>query len=257
MKRMQIAAAACQNRPYQSLDRDVEPWAMGDDADAPHCLFVPLHYEKKYAYPLLVWLHSRGDNERQLRRIMPQVSLRNYVAIGPRGTSPDADATGPAYRWRQTEAGIVEAQWRLMRSIDLVRARYNIHDARVFVGGFADGGAMALRLALRMPQVCAGVFSIGGGLSRVHAPLINIENARGMPILLMHGCDSMDYPSSRVCDDLRLLHAAGMALSIRQYPAADELTTEMLSDVDAWMMEHVTGIPSQTDEPAFGLGERN
>ena len=45
---------------------------------------APLHYERNYAYPLVVWLHGPGDNERQLQRIMPLVSMRNFVSIGPR-----------------------------------------------------------------------------------------------------------------------------------------------------------------------------
>ena len=54
--------------------------------DAGHALFAPLHYESNYAYPLIVWLHGANDDERQLKRIMPFVSLRNYVAVSPRGT---------------------------------------------------------------------------------------------------------------------------------------------------------------------------
>ena len=47
-------------------------------------LFVPLHYEPNYAYPLIVWLHGAQDDERQLKRVMPFISLRNYVAVAPR-----------------------------------------------------------------------------------------------------------------------------------------------------------------------------
>src|SRR4051794_19841644 len=49
-------------------------------------VFAPLHYESNYAYPLLVWLHGPGDDESQLKRIMPLISMRNYVGVGPRGT---------------------------------------------------------------------------------------------------------------------------------------------------------------------------
>ena len=48
-----------------------------------HATFGPQHYEPQYAYPLIVWLHGRGDDERQLLRVMPHVSMRNYVAVAP------------------------------------------------------------------------------------------------------------------------------------------------------------------------------
>src|SRR5688500_15821791 len=67
-----------------------------------HTLFAPLHYEPNYAYPLVVWLHGPGDDERQLQRVMPLVSMRNYVAAAPRGVCrPQAGMAG--FAWQQTE----------------------------------------------------------------------------------------------------------------------------------------------------------
>ena len=53
----------------------------------PHAFFAPLHYESNYAYPLLVWLHGSGDDESQLKRIMPLVSLRNSATWTSSGRS--------------------------------------------------------------------------------------------------------------------------------------------------------------------------
>ena len=45
------------------------PAAAPSDGEAPHCLFTPQHYERNYAYPLLVWLHGPGDDERLARQL--------------------------------------------------------------------------------------------------------------------------------------------------------------------------------------------
>src|SRR5260370_34895202 len=68
----------------------------------PFALFAPLNYERNYAYPLIVWLHGPDDNENQLRRIMPLVSLRNYAAIAPRGTA-GGETEAAAFGWLQSE----------------------------------------------------------------------------------------------------------------------------------------------------------
>jgi hypothetical protein len=39
-----------------------------------------------------------------------------------------------------------------------------------------------------------------------------------------------------------------MCVTLRQYPCDDELTTQMLHDLDVWLMEQVTGVPT-TDQP--------
>ncbi len=88
--------------------------------DFDHVLFAPLHYEPGYAYPLIVWLHGRGSDERQLPRIMPLVSMRNYVAVAPRGIrATDAGgAAADACLWLQTDDHIQQAEQRVFDCIE-------------------------------------------------------------------------------------------------------------------------------------------
>jgi phospholipase/carboxylesterase len=57
---------------------------------------------------------------------------------------------------------------------------------------------------------------------------------------------SAEYPQERVCDDLRLLHSAGISVTLRQYPCGHELASQMLLDVNRWMIEQVTASPEST-----------
>jgi phospholipase/carboxylesterase len=214
---------------------------------SPYALFVPIHYEANYAYPLVVWLHGSGDNERQLQRIMPLVSLRNYVAVGPRGASASRGGRG-GFSWRQDTADIARAETAVFQCIDRVSARFHVAPQRIFVAGYADGGTMALRLGLRYPDRFAGALSLGGGFPEGHAPLARLASARGLPLFMASGRDSQNYSIEDCCQELRLFHAAGLSVTLRQYPCADEIVTNMLSDMDRWMMEHVTGM-EHTPEP--------
>src|SRR5690349_10507726 len=106
--------------------------SIGSDS-LPHTLFAPLHYEAGYAYPLIVWLHGPGDDEHQLKRVMPLVSMRNYVSIAPRGTQPMCTAQQQeGFTWRQTHEAIALAEQRVMGTIDLACERYNIASQRIF-----------------------------------------------------------------------------------------------------------------------------
>ena len=51
--------------------------------------------------------------------------------------------------------------------------------------------------------------------------------------------ESQRYSPQQVCSDLRLLHSAGFALDLRQYPGGDELTTKMLTDLDSWILRRI------------------
>lgn len=208
----------------------------------PHALFAPLHYERNYAYPLLVWLHAPGADERQLRRVMPQLSMRNYVAVAPRGThvlDDDADCGGTGFAWAQHQDHIFLAERRVFDCVDVACRKFHVKRERVFLAGAGCGGTMALRLALANPGAFAGALSIGGELPRGLAPLAKINEARSLPLLLMAGLESGRYPQPRVNDDLRLLHSAGFAVTLRLYPFGDEIAPVMLGDVDRWLMQQI------------------
>ena len=180
-------------------------------AAAPaHAPFSPIHYERRYAYPLVIWLHGDGGSERELRQVLPLVSVRNYVGAAVRGL-PLADG-GAGYAWRQSADSIDAAADGVDRCIELAQQRFNVHPERIFLVGHGSGGTMALRLALESPTALAGAASLNGPLPRGNCPLARVNAARRLPLLMMTCNDGARYPASRVVEDLRLLHAGGFSL---------------------------------------------
>ncbi len=219
------------------------------ETTTPHAIFAPLHYEPRYAYPLIVWLHGRGGNERQLQRIMPLVSMRNYVAVAPRGNClPDQGDPEP-YGWLQTDEHIQQAQQSVFDSVELASRKFNVCAGRVFLTGCDQGGTMALRIALKHPARFAGAVSLGGRFPAGGTPFGNLVAARRLAVFLGTGRVSQAYPAAQVCEDLRLLHAAGLSVTLRQYPCGDELPRQMLSDLDRWIIEQISPPPAAVAEP--------
>lgn len=208
----------------------------------PCAFFAPLHYEPNYAYPLLIWLHGPSDDESQLKRIMPLVSIRNYVGVSLRGPLRLEKQDGrPGYGWSQSRGDVAVAEQRLFETIELARRRYNLAEDRIFVAGFDSGGTMAFRLAMNHPTRFRGVLSLCGRFPSGRRPLWRLAEARRLPLLLACGRDSEQYAPSHVCEDLKLFHSAGMNISMRQYPCAHQITSLMLGDMDRWIMEQITG----------------
>jgi phospholipase/carboxylesterase len=209
--------------------------------DTVHAMFVPQEYERGYGYPLIVWLHGPGSDERQLRRIMPEVSLRNFVAIAPRGTLLQSDAAEQAevYGWRHADEQLQDAEQRVFDCIELASRRFHIGPRRIFLAGFDSGGTMALRIGLNNPCRFAGVLSLGGAFPTSRAPLCRLPEARQLPVFLAAGRRSAIYGETDVCADLRLLHTAGLSITLRLYPHGHELTAQMLADMNRWIMGQV------------------
>jgi phospholipase/carboxylesterase len=205
--------------------------------DAPHAIFAPLHYERNYDYPLIVWLHGPGEDERHLRRIMPVVSMRNYVAVAPRGLVAGNEPGNP---WPQSPEAIARAEQRVFDSIDAAAGKFHFSHERVFLAGFDGGGTMAFRVAMNHPKRFAGVLSLCGAFPTGQTPFGRLPEARRLPVFLAVGRDGRRYSPEDACADLRLLHAAGLSITLRQYPSADEISPSMLHDVDRWIIESIT-----------------
>ncbi len=211
-------------------------------ADATRSFFAPVHYEHGYAYPLIVWLHGPASNETEVSKALPLISMRNYVAVAPRGTESFGDAA-KGFGWGESLDDLAEAGERVMQCINEAQERFNIHPDRIFVAGYSEGGTMALRMGLENPDQFAGAISLGGPVPSGGCLLRRINEARKLPLLLSVSPDQR-YPLDRVMDNVRLLHLAGSSLSLRLYPEGDELTDLMMSDVDNWIMERVCPAPS-------------
>ena len=209
------------------------------------CLFGPERYESRYDYPLIVWLHSCHSSERELEQVMPELSLQNYVACAPRGTS-GCDSEGKFFRWGQSAAASTIAEEIVFETVALAQTQFSIAPQRIFLAGFGQGGTTAWRIALRYPDRFAGVVSICGDFPHRSQPLANIHQSRNMPTLWLYGADSEQCGIRQVCDSLPILHSASLSVDIRQYACGTELLTNMLTDMNSWFMELVTQQPAES-----------
>lgn len=203
---------------------------LGDDR-----LFTPLGHEPGYDYPLLVWLPGSPEASRRkkpfdLGKVMPRVSLRNFVAVQP--------AIGPN---ESPSMGLDEAVWR---SIERVCDRIAIHPDRIFLVGQGTGGSDAFRIACRHPREFAGVISLSGPFPLNESLFSQLADVRRLPMLYCCRRSSVMEQAAHTDHTLRLFHAAGAALAMRIYPGSNDLSKAVLADVNRWVMDEVCGTPA-------------
>lgn len=226
-----LATATCDTKA-PALDFSKHSFAAPTDPT----LFVPMHYEAGYSYPLIVWMHSDGDDRNQLARVMPELSMRNYVGVGPEAMSGD-EARG--FYWEQTSSSIDHSIQSVCNAIDYAQMNMNVNTERVFLAGYGAGGTMAYRVGLEIPEIVSGVISLNGPMPSDLTPLRDWMRCRELPLFWGHCRQSQDFPEDKLCAQLKLLHVAGFSVTLRQYPNGDELPTQMLGDLDRWIMETI------------------
>ena len=116
------ASQAVSRSVPDAVDRPV------NSAEQETCLFGPLQYEKNYAYPLIVWLHSDGQNATQLQSMLPNISMQNYFGVAPQAPVGNFQC---GYYWEQDFDSIHAAQESVFKAIQDASSRFNIAKNRI------------------------------------------------------------------------------------------------------------------------------
>jgi phospholipase/carboxylesterase len=201
-----------------------------------HSIFIPLHYEKNYAYPLIVWLHDQGFEPSELADVMAQLSLRNYIAVAVRGSEP---AMVGGFDWRQEASSIEQSDRAIADAIDDARRQFNVATRRIFIAGCGSGGTMAFRIGFLRPDWFGGILSFNGSLPVGAAPLARLNECRRLPIFWTQCRHDERFSESQLAVQLRVLHVGGFNVTLRQYPGGDQ-RQQILADANRWLMELIT-----------------
>lgn len=203
-------------------------------------MLAPLHYQAGYQYPLLVWLHSSGHNERQIEHVMPHISTRNYVGVGvraPRAT----DVRGFGFDWLSGHAGIAKACEIVASAIEQAQAIYSIHPERIILAGYGSGATMACQLAMRHSDRYAGVVRAGGQFPNSQGTIPDFKGLRSrrLPMLWLQAINGVDDEPQSLVRDIAMAQLIRAQVEIRQYEDNDVMNTAALKDIDRWCFDKI------------------
>ncbi|MBI3407389.1 MAG: dienelactone hydrolase family protein [Planctomycetes bacterium] len=200
--------------------------------------FLPVGYEPRYPYPLLIFLHGHGGNEEQILNLAPRLSRRNYISIGLRGPLALGRRKGGefGYSWGDGASTSLIEEY-LLRAIEQTRLNYHIHSERIYLAGFAEGATLAYRLALTFPEKLGGIISFSGAMPRHDRPLFRYPALRTLRVFIAHGIADPVVPLSLAKEDHRLLYTAGVQVEMHTYPTTHKLHPYMLRDVNRWVIQ--------------------
>jgi phospholipase/carboxylesterase len=127
----------------------------------------------------------------------------------------------------------------VIRAIEMTRRNYHIHSERIYLAGFAEGATLAYRLGLQFPERFGGVISLNGLMPRERRPLFRLPELRELRVFIGHGIANVFMPLSSARQDHRVLYTAGLDVRLHTYPTTHRLHSNMLRDIDRWIMEQV------------------
>ncbi len=192
---------------------------------------------------LLVLMHGVGSHEKDLfalARWVPAhfhvVSLRAPYAMGPGANTWFEFTVEPDGSRTIHEAQETASRSLLARTVETAAVQLGVPATRVVVGGFSQGGIMAISLLLTRPDLLRGAMAWHSRLlPQVLPHAVAPEALAGRALWVSHGLQDNVIPlaSAHVIRD----HALGLpvALTYREYAGMHEIRPDELRDAMAWL----------------------
>lgn len=211
--------------------------------------------------PLIVLLHDRGQDMQDMHDLVDRMAIPNVLYAIPRAPYPVEEARGGFEYWPRdlaltgaadaaSEARSLSASWYA----DLVHSLQEtepVDPEKVYLIGYAQGGAAALLAGLEQPAPFQGIASIAGYLPDTHRDRARFDGMReeGVHVFLAHGSNDREVTKSEAAIIAELCDSSDVDVTLRMYPAEHELSDEMVLDLVEWLEAEITGAPLETQQP--------
>ncbi len=208
----------------------------------PHYAFIWLHGLGADGHDFASFVEAFADTTDQaVRFILPHAPVQAVTLNG--GTLMPAwfDLYGTRAEDAQDETGIRRAAEAITHLI-AEQEKYGIPAERVVLGGFSQGGAVALYTALTGPKPLAAVIGLSTYLPLARhfleaVPPINTAT----PVFLGHGIDDAMIPYPFAEKTRGVLGARGVAVAFHTYPIDHSVSDAEIRDLHAFLTETLGG----------------
>lgn len=198
----------------------------------------------------IIWLHGLGADgfdfmpfakalrvcrEQSLRFVSPHAPRRRITFNDGQWMRAWFDVHSLERDGLRDEAGIL-ASAALIEGVIEQEMDRGIPSERIVLGGFSQGGMMALHVGLRYAETLAGVMCLSGALL-LHESLASMRDASNdhTPIFLAHGTMDPVLPLAFGQKAQEHLSALAYPLSWHTYPMAHEVCPQEVEDCDRWL----------------------
>jgi phospholipase/carboxylesterase len=204
--------------------------------------------------PLVVLMHGRGSDRFDLLGLAPLIAP-NAVVVSVQAPWPGTPwGYGPGWAWyrflgrnRPEPESFEGSQRALGEFLGDVRARLPVRTGTLVLGGFSQGGVMAMAYALRNPGTAPRVMNFSGFLADHPSVDATPETVRGARFFWGHGTLDPQIPFELALEGRALLRDAGADLTARDYRIGHGISPDEARDARAWLADALASPENDAD----------
>jgi phospholipase/carboxylesterase len=198
----------------------------------------------------VIWLHGLGADGNDFAGIVPELALP--ATLGVRFIFPHAPPRpvtingGSVMRaWydiatldlsQAQDADGIQASAQAVRALIAREQTRGVPASRIVLGGFSQGGAIALHTGLRFPERLAGIMALSSYLPLAETLTAEAHSANAhVAVFIGHGRDDTVVPLPLAQRTRVTLTALGYAVNWQEYPMAHSVCLPELRAIGAWL----------------------
>ena len=231
-----------------------------------YTLFVPSSYDADQPNKLLVLLHGLGSNPNQVIRykgVVQQAQEHGYIVVAPYGYNERGWYGSRGYGnkfarrfWNRKQATTNEpenlgelSEKDVFNVMEIVRKEFNIDDDRIYLAGHSMGGGGTLHIALKTPEIWAGLAPMSPA---IYSSPDKLENARHLPFIVVQGDKDRLVPVAIARNWVKKMDELGITHEYIEIPGGNHFSSiaknpQMIAKVFAFFNSHTR---QKTKQPA-------
>ena len=196
---------------------------------------------------VVIWLHGLGASGHDFVPVVPMMQRPNTRFVFPhapkRPVTINMGFVMPAWYDivhmderpnREPADQVIEATNQINALIEDQIAQ-GIKPERIILGGFSQGGAMALHAGVRFPKTLGGIMVLSAYELRAETRSSEIHPSNAAtPMIFCHGRYDQVVPMSRGSKAYKAYATDKRSCQWHEYPIAHEVCIEELEDIAKW-----------------------
>jgi phospholipase/carboxylesterase len=208
----------------------------------PCRIHLPGEFDSTKTYPLLVGLHGYGSDPDGFITLWKRFEKNDFIYACPQAPYPFSAGNNIGYSWMARTPAVgdslsmLTAESYILRVIDDVKKRYNVH--QVYLFGFSQGCSVAYFTGIRNHGLFAGLIGFGGWLDTDRLDDEMIGKGRGVRVFIAHGNSDRTVKPESGAEARDRLRTAGYEVTFHEFDGAHSVPEDALKEAEKWMKSY-------------------
>ncbi|MEC8890417.1 MAG: alpha/beta hydrolase [Chloroflexota bacterium] len=209
---------------------------MNNEGLLAYTAVIPRGHSKEAEIRGIILLHGYGSHMGDLAGLAQMIGDNKYTFFCPNAPiQMDVGYGQKGYSWYAMDqtggtSRVDEALVYLDATLGEITDRYEIDRSELVIGGFSQGGMLAIHAGVASGRSLKGIISMSARLVSES----EIQSSQ-TPVFISHGSNDQVVSVSEGRKARDVLENSGHLVTYREYPMAHEINSACMKDLNTWL----------------------